>query len=290
VNARPSSAALVLAGCAVAVAIAVACTVAATWSTAGTAAAPPLKTMELGKGPTCVFVHDLGSRGSIWMPVARRLLANHRVVLVDLPGHGESPMSESFSFDLAAQALGDVLARQEGGQTVVVGHGLGGTIALLAARRHPERLRGLVLIGAAARLDVPDQQKKLMLQMLDEQYDTIIKGMFTQLGRDSAQGVAVHAQAAMVPAAVMKAYLREVLYADAAPDPRFALPVLFIGPDRAWPAGKDWPAVAREVGLEGLRTARGVRFANCGHYVMTDQPDSLVAALDAFAGQALAGN
>lgn len=281
-NVRTRLAALVLAG--------TAAVAAAAWSIAAPAGPPPLKTMELGKGSTYVFVHDLGSRGSVWMPVARRLLGSHRVVLVDLPGHGDSPMPESFSLDVAAQALDDVLARQDGKQTIVVGHGLGGTIALLAARRHPEHQRGLVLIGAAARLDVPDQQKKQMLKLLDDNYDDIIKLMFTKLGRDSAQGVAVHAQAAQVPPAVMKAYLREVLYADATPDPKLGLPVLFIGSGRAWPEGKEWPAVAKEVGLEQLTRARGLRFPDCGHYVMTDRPDSLAATLDGFAAEALAGN
>lgn len=281
-NVQTRLATLVLAACAF--------TFAAAWTGAASNTAAPLKTMELGDGPTYVFVHDLGSRGSVWMPVARKLLANHRVVLVDLPGHGESPMPGSFSLDVAAQALGDVLARQDGKRTVVVGHGLGGTIALRTARQHPERMRALVLIGAAARLDVPDQQKKQMLKLLDEQYDDIIKMMFTALGRDSAQGVALHAQAALVPAAVMKAYLREVLYADVTPDARMALPVLFIGSGRAWPEDRDWPAVAKETGLDRLPAARGLRFTDCGHYVMTDRPDSLAATLDAFAAEALAGN
>lgn len=278
---RSRLAALVLAGAAV--------VAAATW-TGAAPAVPPLKTMELGKGSTYVFVHDLGSRGSIWMPVARKLLANHRVVMVDLPGHGGSPMPESFNFDVAAQALGEVLARQDGKQIILVGHGLGGTIALIAARQHPEQVRGLVLVGAAAHIDVPDQQKKQMLQLLDEKYDDVLKTMFTALGRDSAQGVAVHAQAALVPPAVIKAYLREVLYTDVPADARVTMPVLFVGSGRAWPEDKDWPAVAKELGLERLPNARGLRLADCGHYVMTDCPDTLATVLEGFGAEALAEN
>src|SRR5260221_5110486 len=57
-----------------------------------------LKTTELGHGPTIVFLHGLGGGRLQWMPVARKLLATNRVVLVDLPGHGDSTMPDPFSF------------------------------------------------------------------------------------------------------------------------------------------------------------------------------------------------
>src|SRR5947207_9316839 len=57
-----------------------------------------LKTTEMGHGPTIVFVHALGGSRSDWLPIARKLLGRYRVVLVDLPGHGESPLPDPFSF------------------------------------------------------------------------------------------------------------------------------------------------------------------------------------------------
>ena len=56
---------------------------------------------SLGRGPTVVLVHGLGSDANRWLGVARDLARDHRVVLVELPGHGLSPMVSPFSLERA---------------------------------------------------------------------------------------------------------------------------------------------------------------------------------------------
>lgn len=257
------------------------------------AAGPPvaLKTLVLGHGPTLVFVHSLGLGKLVWMPTARKLIADHRVVLVDLPGHGDSPMPDPFSLQAVADALDGVLAKQPSDSVILVGHGLGGLVSLLEASAHPERVRGLVVIDAAARapFDVPDQQKQQLLEAIDEHYDDFVRRLFTSLGRDSAQGVEIHAQAALVAPAVMKAYLRELVYADAEGAVRkLDVPFLFVASAKQWPLSKDWPTVSKELGFDGLPGARAKRIPDSGFLVMSDQPDSLAAALREFTAEALA--
>lgn len=254
------------------------------------AAPGALKTLELGNGPAIVFVHELGGRGMTWLPVAKQLLAGHRVVLVDLPGHGDSPMPESFTLAAAAEALDQVLAAHD--RPVVVGHGVGGLIALYAAKAHPGHVKGLVLVETGARgLDVPEQQKKAFMDFVDREYDAFLRTMYTGLARDSAQAITVHAQASLVPAATFKAYLRELLYADPSQAAKgLATPVLFVGSGKRWSEKQDWAAVARERGLHLARRATGVRIADAGHFVMIDQPDTLAARVGAFAGAAVATN
>ena len=250
------------------------------------AAAPvALKTTELGQGPTIVLVHELGSGRMSWMPVARRLIARHRVVMVDLPGHGESPMPEGFTLQAAADALDLVMARQKPDSTMLVGHGVGGVVALLEAKAHPERMKGLVVIAAAARspMPVPDQQRQTFLQYIDEHYDDFVRMMFTAQGRDSAQAVAVHAQAAQVPPATMKAYLRELLVLDASDAVKsLKLPLLYVGGGSNWPADQGWPEMAKKFGYEGAPNASWRRIGASGHYVAQDQPDSVATAIAEF--------
>ena len=93
-------------------------------STLATPVAP--KTTELGHGPTVVFVPGLGASRNDWLPTARRLLGRYRVVLVDLPGHGDTPLPDPFSFVTVGDALDAVLAKQNPDSTIVVGHQLGG--------------------------------------------------------------------------------------------------------------------------------------------------------------------
>ncbi len=250
-----------------------------------------LKTTEFGQGPTVVLVHNLGGSRMGWMPTARKLLGGYRVVMVDLPGHGESPMPGAFSMQAGAEALAKVIARQKAESTVVVGQGVGGLLSLLALSAHPEYARGLVMIDAATRLEekIPDQQQRYFLDFVEENYDTFLRMMFTQLGRDSAQGVALHAQAAQVPPAHMKPYLRERLNFDASAQLKsLKIPMLYVGTEKNWPADKDWTAISKERGLEGAAQIRSRRLGKSGPMVATEQPDSLALAIREFSQLAFA--
>jgi pimeloyl-ACP methyl ester carboxylesterase len=112
-----------------------------------------LKTTEIGTGPTIVFVTDVGTARSSWMPVARRLVARHRVVLVDLPGHGgaECPTSRSKPRPRTRRR---VHARQPKDSTIVVGRGVGGLLASRLPGAHPERARP----GADRHATAPSKQ------------------------------------------------------------------------------------------------------------------------------------
>ena len=251
-----------------------------------------LKTTELGQGPTIVFVHELGSGRMTWMPVARKLVGRYHLVLVDLPGHGESPMPDNFTFPGAAEALDRVLAKQKPDSTVLVGHGVGGVIALYEASAHPEHVRGVVVLTAAARSPVPmpDQQREMFLKQIDQNYADFVKAMFTQQARDSAQAVAVNAQAALVPAPTMKAYLRELLMLDASGAVKnLKVPLLYVGSEKGWPAEESWPEMAKKFGYDGAPDATARRVGASGHYVAQDQPDSVATAIADFAGRALSG-
>jgi pimeloyl-ACP methyl ester carboxylesterase len=250
-----------------------------------------LKTFDLGNGPTLVFVPDICLGRGVWMPVARKLLATHRVVLVDLPGHGESPMLDPFSLEATAEALDRVLTRERADSLVLVGHGVGGLIALVEGRAHPDHLRGVVVVDAGIQVaeGIADQQKKQFMDMLDERYDEFLRVIFTKLARDSTQGIAMHAQATLVSKPVVMAYLRQLVYADqAAMTKGFKLPLLAVVPDREWPAEKDWATVSKELGFNTLPDVTPRRIGASAHFVMVDHPDSLATAIAEFSDKMIA--
>src|SRR4051794_25280102 len=67
--------------------------------------APPAH-RALGHGPAIVLIHGLGSRMEHWDQVAARLAPRFHVILVELPGHGQSPMPRPFTLERAARAVG----------------------------------------------------------------------------------------------------------------------------------------------------------------------------------------
>lgn len=250
-----------------------------------------LKTTELGRGPTVVFVHTLGSARMVWMPTARKLIGDHRVVMVDLPGHGESATPDPFSLEACSEALSQVLAKHKPESTVVVAHGLGAMLALQAAHAHPGNARGLVVIDAATRMAnrIPDQQQKYFLRALDSNYDNMMKMMFAREARDTVEAMEMVALAQKVPPAVMKSYLGAAMNADVSAALKDLKPaLLFVGTDRNWPADKDWPTLAKDLGYESAPAVESRRVTGAGSLVMKEQPDSLAAIVRAFTAKAIA--
>jgi pimeloyl-ACP methyl ester carboxylesterase len=248
--------------------------------------APALKTTELGKGPAIVLLPGLGSQRLQWMPTARRLIGSYKVVMADLPGHGDSPMPDPFSLEAAAGELDPVLAKLNADSTIVVAHGVGALIAVLEARAHPERMRGLIVIDAGLKspIPVPDQQKEAMMDFINENYDSFLKMMFTKLGRDSTQGIELYSRAALVPSATIKSYMRQLLDADATNAAHsLKLPMLYVGSARGWPDTTSWATVAKAHGWDGVPNVQTRRIGNSGYLLMSDQPDSLAAAIQEFA-------
>jgi pimeloyl-ACP methyl ester carboxylesterase len=250
-----------------------------------------LKTTEFGHGPTLVLVHGLGSGRMVWLPTAKKLLGAHHVVMVDLPGHGDSPLPDPFSIDACVAALDQVLAKQNADSTVLVGAGIGGLIALETAQAHPEHMRGLVLIDASTRsgMKLPEQQQQFFIQQMDTRYDDIINMMASRMGRDSVETRDLLAQMQQVPPATMKTYIRTTMNVDASPALKgLKPPLLFVASDRRWPADKDWPTLAKEMGYEDAGPIETRRVANASALIMKQQPDSLAAILDQFTAKAIA--
>jgi len=259
---------------------------------AASAAPVSLKTTDLGSGATIVIVHNLGSARMSWLPVARKLLGKYRVVLVDLPGHGDSPMPDPFSLAAAASAIDAVLAQQKGDSTVVVGHGLGGTLALMAVAKNPGHAKGVAVIDATLKAPtaIPDAQRKMFLSWLDENFDAFLTQVYAKQGRDSTQSAELLAQASLVPRANLKQYYIALLDLDGSAALKdFKRPLVYIASDRAWPVGQTWASVAKERGFDLAAAIDTVRIPASGQLITKDQPDSLASAIAAFAAKVLAG-
>jgi 3-oxoadipate enol-lactonase len=79
-----------------------------------------------------------------------------RMIAVDLPGHGESGPRPGASVEEYAAAVAEFLIALDCGSVIVVGHSLGGSIAIALATRHPALVRGLVLIASCVKLPLVD--------------------------------------------------------------------------------------------------------------------------------------
>jgi pimeloyl-ACP methyl ester carboxylesterase len=99
-------------------------------------------------GPPLVLIHGLGNDAGVWAQSVPALLAGHRLIVIDLPGHGGSaPRRGSLSIPDELAGLEALLAAQvRGKRPILIGNSLGGWVALLYAERHPERVSRLILV------------------------------------------------------------------------------------------------------------------------------------------------
>ncbi|HKG44162.1 MAG TPA: alpha/beta fold hydrolase [Gaiellaceae bacterium] len=109
-----------------------------------------LRYLVAGEGEPLVLVHGLGGAAANWLALAPLLLQGCRLLVPELPGHGGSaPLPAAPSLNAYADRLGLLLEREQAAPAGVVGHSLGGAIALRLAIRRPETVSALVLAGAA---------------------------------------------------------------------------------------------------------------------------------------------
>ena len=107
-----------------------------------------LHTTTLGDhGPTVAFCHGLFGQGKNWTQIAKALSPDHRVLLLDMPNHGRSLWTESFDYVELADIVADELRPH--GPVALVGHSMGGKIAMCLALRHPELVERLVVVDVA---------------------------------------------------------------------------------------------------------------------------------------------
>ena len=117
-----------------------------------TASGVRLRVAEAGAGRPVILIHGLFVDHTSWDLVLPQLAEQFRVVAPDLPGFGasEKPPASRFPYGIDAfgEAIADLYAGLELGPAAVVGHALGGAIALTLAAKHPELVSKLVLIDS----------------------------------------------------------------------------------------------------------------------------------------------
>jgi pimeloyl-ACP methyl ester carboxylesterase len=102
-----------------------------------------------GSGPTVVLIHGIAGSSTTWRSVMPALAEKHTVIAPDLLGHGQSAKPRGdYSLGAYASGIRDLLAVLGQERATVVGHSLGGGVAMQFAYQFPERVQRLVLVAS----------------------------------------------------------------------------------------------------------------------------------------------
>ncbi len=115
---------------------------------------------EGGSGQPVVFIHGFCETHKIWNHITGKLIHSFRVITVDLPGFGESQLPDYlFSLSDIAGEIHEMLISRKIINPVLIGHSLGGYVALAYANLFEPELRGLGLFHSNAYCDTPDKKE-----------------------------------------------------------------------------------------------------------------------------------
>lgn len=119
----------------------------------------PLHLCDSEQGDRCfVLLHGYLESMLVWDEFVPLLYKQARVVTLDLPGHGISVVRGTcHTMEFLADTVADAMTALGVDRFTVVGHSMGGYVALALAERHPERLDGLVLLHSTPNADSPEK-------------------------------------------------------------------------------------------------------------------------------------
>jgi pimeloyl-ACP methyl ester carboxylesterase len=252
----------------------------------------PISYNDGGEGQPLLLLHGWIGSGALWNLMAPWLCERFRVIVPDLPGHGDSGIPAGFSFDLDgfSRFIEEVRTALELPSLTLVGHSMGGSISMYYASRYPGSMERLVLIDSPASLKALSWQSRLPCaeRLLGLIYPLWGPGIVTRLIKSSVRhpgslppdfldGAVAQASQLKKEALVGTTRLIRSLNLDAELA-GIKVPVLLIHGDRD-PSVK--PTESQRL-RDMLADARLHLVPDCGHCPNYEYPDKVVELVEEF--------
>ena len=234
---------------------------------------------EYGSGEPIIFIHGVGGSSQYWYYQREYLKNFMRVILVDLPGHGQTEGEGCKTIEEARDAVRNAITSMGIKKTYIVGHSMGGGIAMSLALSYPELVKGLVLVCTGAKLRVlpaildqilKDKEATVRMIMMDYAFSKkaplkMKENGFKDMMKSSAETIYLGFSACH-QFSVMGSL------------DKLSLPALII-------AGKDdllTPPSFSEYLHKEIKGSELVLIEDAGHMVMIEQPNEVNQAIEKF--------
>ncbi len=244
-----------------------------------------------GNGDAIVLLHGFPLTREIWNAQASQLAQTHRVIRPDLRGMGRSSAPDGpYLMETLAGDLAAILDAMTIDRATIVGHSLGGFVALAFARMYTERVARLALVCSRLAADSPEMagfrndladrlERENSIEPAVENY---IPKLFSDRSLQENLGAVEHARAIVRSnsprgaAAMLRGMAQRVDSDDIAAD--LVMPVLIV----AGAGDKVVPVSEAQTVRAAFPAARLALMKNSGHLPMLEEPEALAAELAAF--------
>lgn len=109
-----------------------------------------------GEGEPLILLHGMGYNAGYWQLQIKAFAPRFKTIAWNMPGYGGAPPMTPMTFSGLSQRLGALMDRLEIAKAHILGHSMGGMVALDFAATHPERVKSLILFGASPAFPPPD--------------------------------------------------------------------------------------------------------------------------------------
>jgi esterase len=247
-----------------------------------------------GSGNALIMLHGLFGSGVNWQSIGLQLSQQRSVFAPDLRNHGDSPHSPDFGYEAMSEDLNAFMTRQHVERAVLMGHSLGGKIAMAFADRFPEKTEGLIIADIAPK-PYPAGHRDILNALIQ-----------LDLSRIKSRKEALDALAPAIPSLPVRQFLLQSLRRWA--DGRYRWKINLDAIDRHLDRLGQGPRLmnqypGRALFMRGGNSpyitdadakrirryypnARIVTIDGAGHWLHFDAPEKTIAAINSFVGSA----
>ncbi|MBM4130630.1 alpha/beta hydrolase [bacterium] len=230
-----------------------------------------------------VLIHGLGGAAREWDGLVPYLVGTFKVGQFELAGHGRTQPVPDPTVESEARRLGEYLRQSGLSYPTLVGHGLGGMVALQYALDHPGEIHRLILIDTAPRQLANDEQKLDVGRRLMEDYDRFVGERYSLMSPDDEISQHILDMALRTHAATFVSLLMSSFDFDLTARLRtLSVPLLVIGSELMFPDPDQTQPMLAAYGFDQARSLSFKRFGRTGHYIMLEQPVMLASVLMAY--------
>ena len=242
-----------------------------------------------GEGDPVVIIHGLFGMSDNWSTFAKKLAETHMVILVDVRNHGRSPHFDDFTYQNAAEDIVHLLQENWIYRASIIGHSMGGKIAVQIAADHPDMVEKLIvvdivpvtyngghekIISALKHVDLDNMKSRGQVEKIlkgDLKDLGVVRFLLKNLSRKKEGGFRWK----------MNLPVLEKAYLDILDQPYIDfvdIPTLFIKGDKS-----DYIKLEDKDILDNLfENYRLITIADAGHWIHVDQPEKLYSTIIAF--------